>query len=238
MTPPFCAGPCQLKAAKGGYSNFGSTINPAREYQRGQQFVVKYHRNNHGPGGFIRLSLVTLKDAMSKNVHTRNAFHYSCWGAFLKQAGPNELSTDRFGFNFVGNDGELHSAPRAYYQSFATVPRCVPDGVYILGWVWFGGTSLGPIKDNRPRRPDNRGFFSDYWACSYVRIKGGASLTSSCDPVFVNDMMQFSTDGCMAGNDSPGVCSYEPCISEGFYRKPQPFKDGSKPPSLTPSLFQ
>lgn len=174
---------------------------------------------------------------MDKSVHARNAFHYSCWGAFIQEAGPNEFFSDKFGFNFLGNDGEFHSAPRAYYQSYATIPNCIPDGVYVLGWVWFGGTTYGPITDNRPMTPDDRGYFGDFWACSYVRIEGGAPLTSFCDPVFVNDMPQYSTIGCMAGNDAPGVCGFEPCVSKGFYRKPRPFKNGSKPPPLTPSLF-
>lgn len=104
------------------------------------------------------------------------------------------------------------------------------DGDYLLGWVWFGGTGT-PVKSNRPQKPWDYGFFSDYWSCSFVRIKGGAPLRKTCSPTFNNDMKQFSKQGCMAGNDSPGICTYEPCRTTGKYQKPRPFKSG-KPPVL------
>ncbi|KAI0563384.1 hypothetical protein FGB62_40g175 [Gracilaria domingensis] len=232
-----CPGPCKLDGAEGGYSNFDSPDNPAAVHWRGKRVGIKYQRNNHGPGGFIRITLVKPEDIMNKAVHERNAFHYSCWGALPREARRDELSRDKFGFSLVGNDGEKHRAKKAYYVAFITIPDVVPDGDYVLGWVWYGGTRGDRIKNNRPVEPKPFGLFADYWACSYIRIKGGDPLARFYDPVFVNDMKQFSSDGCMAANDEPDTCTKEPCEEAAFYRKPAPFKNG-KPRRLTRMDFE
>ncbi|CAN8064809.1 unnamed protein product [Agarophyton chilense] len=232
-----CPGPCDLKGIKGGYSNFNSPDKPAAVYSRGQTITIKYHRNNHGPGGFIRLSLVKPEHTMDKAIHEQNAFHYSCWGAIPVAANTTELSTDNFGFTIIGNDGEKHSAPIGYYVAFITLPQCIPDGNYVLGWVWFGGTGSNPIQDNDQMKPQPWGYFGDYWACSYVRVRGGAPLLPSCNPVFVNDMKLFSSKGCMSANNAPGVCAKEPCEVTAFFRRPRSFENGGQPPPITPANF-
>ncbi|KAI0560108.1 hypothetical protein FGB62_125g09 [Gracilaria domingensis] len=173
---------------------------------------------------------------MSKAAHKRNAFHYSCWGAKPVRAASNELEKDKFGFTLVGSDGEQHSSPKGYYAAEVTIPTCVPDGDYVMGWVWYGGTG-GSIEGNDPQEPVPWGYFGDYWSCSFVRIEGGAALASSCDPVFVNDMGQFSEEGCMSANDEPGICASEPCKVDGTYQKPKSFKNGNRPEPLTPENF-
>ena len=108
----------------------------------------------------------------------------------------------------------------------------------MLGWVWFGGT-FGYVRKNAPERPTPWGYWSDYWSCSYVRIKGGDALASSYTPKFVNDMSQFSMDGCRAANDRPGICPVEPCKTEdGKYQAPYGFKEGQTKSSLTASMFK
>lgn len=230
-----CAGPCDLRAIRGHFANHGSPDNPAAVYKRGQKVAIKYQRNNHGPGGFNRFTLVPPGKMMDKATHTRNAFHYSCWGANPVQASGAELGKDKYGYSTVGNDGEEHNYPKGYYKTIITIPSVIPDGKYVLGWVWHGGVG-GGVKGNSPQEPSPYGYFADYWSCSYVEIRGGAPLQREYTPKFDNDMKQYSNEGCMSANDAPGVCSWEPCEVRGKYQKPRPFKNGSPKP-IKPEMF-
>lgn len=233
--PTNCFGPCDLRAIVGRYANFGSPDNPAASYRRGQSVKIKYQRNNHGPGGFVRLSIIPPHRMMDKEIHEHNAFHYSCFGATPVKAAPAERKADRWGFSIAGNDGKDIAA--GYYAINVTIPDVVPDGKYVLGWVWYGGTG-GPVT-NEPYKtePWSKGYFSDYWSCSFVEVKGGAPLQSSYTPIFQNDMQAFSQKGCMSGNDAPEVCKYEPCLTTATYQKPRPFQEGKLPEQLSPSDF-
>lgn len=225
-----------MKAVESRFSNFDSPANPAAKYRRGQTIKVKYQRNNHGPGGFVRHTLVPINQMMNKAAHSRNAFHYSCFGARPVPATVSDRKMDHFGYSIAGTDGK-RSAP-GYYESRVTIPDVVPDGDYVFGWVWYGGTG-GEVSNQWPYKhePWWKGYFSDYWSCSYVRIEGGNPIRASYTPVFENDMKMFSEEGCMSANDAPGICEREPCIVPGEYQKPKPFKNGSVPDALTPSLF-
>lgn len=167
---------------------------------------MKYQRNNHGPGGFIRLTLVSPEKMMDKSEHEKNAFYYTCWGANPTEAGADELDRDQFGFTFIGSDGEQHGHAKGYYTMDVTIPPVIADGKYVLGWVWYGGMG-GEIQGNFPQEPVTYGYFGDYWSCSYIDIQGGVELQSSYTPVFTNDMTQFSELGCMSANNAPAVCS-------------------------------
>lgn len=199
--------------------------------------TVKYQRNNHGPGGFIRFTLVPVEKMMDKSVHARNAFHYSCWGANPVVAKPNEKGRDKFGFSLVGGDGASHNLPKAYYTVNITIPPVIPDGDYVLGWVWFGGVG-GSISQNKPSKPYPLGLFGDYWSCAFVKIKGGKKLESEYRPEFVNDMQQYWKGGCHAAQDSPGKCVYEPCMDPAQIQVPGLFKNGKRPPILIPKYFK
>lgn len=233
--PGSCRGPCDLKAIEGRFANFYSPDTPAAVYRRGEQVTIKYQRNNHGPGGFVRHTLVPPEKMMDKGVHERNAFSYSCFGATPVQAQASDLGEDKWGFSIVGNDGK--KAPTGYYTSTITIPDVVPDGKYVLGWVWYGGTGGDVSNGPYTKEPWWKGYFGDYWSCSFVEISGGNKMVSSYKPIFDNDMRQFSGEGCMSANDSPGVCTNEPCIVKGSYMKPRPFKDDEGPPALTPENF-
>ena len=187
----------------------------------------------------MRLSLVPPSKMMSKKEHEKNAFYYSCWGANSVKAPPSELKDMESGFSMIGTDANQHHLAPGYYTTRVTIPAVVPDGDYVLGWVWFGGTAGGEIENvGRARaQPAPWGYFSDYWSCAYVRIQGGAPLKSHHVPIFDNDMTQFSAEGCMSANDFPGVCSYEPCRVKGKYQKPRPFANGRTPRALTPRDF-
>lgn len=231
-----CAGPCDLRAIEGGFANYDSPDKPAAVYARGQTVRMKYQRNNHGPGGFIRLTLVSPDKMMDKSEHAKNAFYYTCWGANPAKAKPNELDRDRFGFSMIGSDGEQHDHAKGYYVMDVKIPPVVPDGKYVLGWVWYGGGG-GLSEGNFQQEPTGGGYFGDYWSCSFIEIRGGQKLRNSYTPVFHNDMKKFSKEGCMSANNAPGICSYEPCYVTSYYQKPAPFADGTAPEALTPDHF-
>lgn len=199
--------------------------------------TIKYQRNNHGPGGFVRHTLVPLAKMMDKEAHARNAFHWGCWGANAAVAKKNELGRDKWGFSLVGGDGKLHNGKIGYYYNNVTIPPVVPDGVYVLGWVWYGGMG-GSMKQNTLEKPHPVGLFADYWSCSFVEIKGGVPLKSLYKPMFVNDLKAVWKEGCNAANDAPGMCTYEPCVVPGRQQKPREFKNGKSPGPLTPEDFR
>jgi hypothetical protein len=157
-----CPGPCNLDFTKyPGGANHPNSSNPAATYKRGQMVTIKYNRNNHPPGGFIRMTLVPVSKIMDKAEHAKGAFHFSCWGAGVTQATQAEITRDDKGFNIVGNDGDQHSSPPAYYSSDIIIPDVVPDGDFVLGWVWFGGTSgdSATIKNDGSTSPGLYSFF-------------------------------------------------------------------------------
>lgn len=172
---------------------------------------------------------------MSKAAHSRNAFSYSCFGATPVIATAEERSVDRWGFSIVGNDGKTTSP--GYYESTITIPPVIPDGKFVLGWVWYGGTGGETSDVPYTEEPWWKGYFSDYWSCSFVEISGGVPLEREYRPVFENDMKQFSSMGCMSANNAPGICVREPCVVEGKYQKPLPFASGAGPGMLTPEHF-
>lgn len=230
-----CPGPCDISIRRN-QRNVTSPNNPAHVYSRGQVVSIKYQRNNHGPGGFLRLSLVPIDKMMSKEAHAANAFHYSCWGAVSVAADSREQLIDKQGYSLVGSDGKFHNLPTSYYEVKVKIPTVVPDGVYALGYVWYGGMG-GTIYQNTPRSPFKYGHFADYWACAYVKIQGGTTVQSKYTPVFENNLNKFWGNGCMSANDAPGYCSYEPCKVEGHIQMPKEFKNGSQPKHITPSNF-
>lgn len=232
-----CQGPCDLRAIVSGRANYDSPEKPAAVYSRGQNATVKYERNSHGPGGFIRLTIVPVEEMMDKAAHARNAFHYSCWGANPVIAEPEEIEIDEYGFNIIGTDGKYHNFTKGYYAVNITIPPCIPDGNYVLGWVYYGGTGT-VMSGNEPQAASLFGYFGDYWSCSYIRVEGGVDVAAECAPVFVNDQAQFFADGCASAHDAPGGCSLEPCHVIGEVQKPSPFKNGSIPTPLTPTHFE
>lgn len=219
-----CPGPCDVTSDT--FLKNTSPDRPAAVYGRGETVTVKYSRNNHSPGGFVRLTLVPLDKMMDEETHKRNAFHYSCWGANTAPATRADIAQDRFGFNVAGSDRALYNVVDV------TIPTVVPDGDYVLGWAWFGGIadSTGGQLSSKRSPPK---LFADNWSCSFVRVSGGKALQSSYKPVFVNDMTDVSTQGCFSAFDDTGICKVQPC-KEGnaSFQKPKAFKDG-EPRSLS-----
>lgn len=174
---------------------------------------------------------------MNKSVHENNAFHYGCWGANPIAATTSEMQRNKRGFSVSGADGKLHNLPVSYYTVNVTIPAVVPDGVYALGWVWYGGMG-GSIYNNVPEKPYPRGLFADYWSCAFVGVRGGSEMTENFQPAFRSDMERWWGDACMSANDAPGGCTYEPCIVRGKMQKPRPFQAGRRPGSITPADFE
>ena len=261
-----CPGPCKLGQIewnppksryypkKIGNKSFVGGGTPAATYARGERVTIKYSRNNHSPGGFNRFTLVRPDETMNRAAHDKNAFWYSCWGAQFREAIEAERDRDEFGFNIIGSDRRRsNGVPQGYYTADIVIPKCVPDGKYILGMVWYGGTG-GGISTNDPPKPGQWSLFGDYWSCSFVEIKGGI-MADSCEVVFNADS-KFSKDKCFASVDRPGApeckatvknpqsfskvcqCKVEPCLKNGerirgSYMLPASFK-GKKPAPLTP----
>jgi len=89
---------------------------------------------------------------------------------------------------------------------------------------------------NVPQEPRDQSYFGDYWSCSFVEIRGGATVKKEYTPVFSNGMEQFSKEGCMAFNNKPGVCVKEPCVGKkAQYQKPEEFLGTPKP--LVPGYY-
>lgn len=91
---------------------------------------------------------------------------------------------------------------------------------------------------NAAEEPAEYGISGDYWDCSYVKIEGGAAVMQSYQPRFVNDLQQFSSEGCRAATNDVGVCPSSSCsFEESFYRVPKDFENGAVPPTIPSSFY-
>lgn len=150
--------------------------------------------------GFVRFSLVPIDYMMDHKAHEKFAFHYAC----MDQGG--HQCPDR-SFDVCGNDAEGWA-----WKTVVEVPRVYEDGVYVFGWSWYGGGDFRGLS-----------FFGDYYACSFIRIQGGASLEEQFHPL-------FDGPSCPSSVDRLGVCWSEPCrIGRLQMMNPAPFSNGGSP---------
>lgn len=184
-----CYGPCPALDTYGEPTGI-SPSRPAETWRRGEQRTITWHRNNHanGESGFVRFTLVPVDKMMDRRAHERFTFQISCWASGLHKCHSRNI-------HVCGNDAEGKA-----YKAPITVPTAYPDGVYVLGWAWYGG---GDYRESS--------FFGDYYSCSFVRIQGGASVSANSRPVFVPGINTKFSDGCLSATDRVGVCSREPC---------------------------
>ncbi|CAN8071063.1 unnamed protein product [Agarophyton chilense] len=181
----FCGGPCPD-------FNFRYDMrpeHPAAEWQRGSEQTIHYSKNNHD-GGFVRLSLVPLDERMRREAHDALAFHYGCWSEGEFSCKRTEQHRD------CGFDRD-----NLAYRVSVVVPTTHPDGVYVLGWAWYGG---GTVTSD----------FGDYYDCAFVHIRGGP-LTDTFSATFRGNAAvrtPSNVPGCVAAVDRLGVCRTEPCF--------------------------
>lgn len=228
-----CRGPCiseswQLKK-----------IIPVTTYKRGEKFTAVWAMNNHA-GGFVRFTLVPIKDRMNKKVHDKFAFHYTCYKKELHKC------------PYFGTSNDDYCGTAEYlYRTNLTVPKVYPNGEYILGWSWYGGVE------------QKKAYYGDYWSCARIKINGGPFEDS-----FAPEFSPENGKGCNSPVNELGVCPSEPCNSnlpkpsislpKGFkksgkgkfvtsasidrsaldsnYRRASPTSDPSPTPSRTPSI--
>lgn len=131
--------------------------------------------------------------ASSKLYHARAAFHYGCWsaGEFRCKPGSAEFRRDC-----------AEDRRGTAYRGSLRVPPHLPDGEYVLGFVWYGGY-VG----------DHHSEFGDYYDCARVRVRGGVRQEWSHTPTWAAGPGEFS-DSCRASVNRVGTCWREPC--KGF----------------------
>lgn len=141
--------------------------------------------------------------------HERNAFHYSCFGAGADEEGKNATVKVR-------------------------IPSVIPDGVYVMGWAWYGGLE-GNRKQNKVDNPNPRAYFGDHWSCAIVEIRGG-QMEEEWEKMFLPNVQEWE-DGCLTGADDVGICKYEPCDGKAEIMKPRVFRNGRRANILTGNMF-
>lgn len=151
-----CPGPCGDTGKRRNGAEFFSTSKGHTKLSRGQKLYMKWTKNNHN-NGFVRFTLVPVSQRMNKGVHDKFAFHYSCWEA-------GEIGCEHG--DECGTDEN-----RLRYQTEVEIPRIFPDGEYILGWSWYGGTMY--------RDGSEKAEFGDYWSCSNIQIRFVNSFSRS-----------------------------------------------------------
>lgn len=179
--------------------------NPSATWERGSLQTIHYARNNH-EGGFVRLTMVPIDEMNVKSVHNVMAFYFGCWS-----------SENRYHCN----DKEHHrdcgyDLDNEAFKMDIVVPTVYPDGVYVLGWSWYGGG-------------EDFGSFGDYYDCSYVRIQGGPLEESV--RAFFKPGPRYS-DGCQAAVDRLGVCTTEPCGQDLWSRNMVPGEIANGAPTI------
>lgn len=185
-----CPGPCPTKRKRKNYR--------VVTFRRGQRTPIEYLRNNH-KGGFLRLSLVPVHQKMSHAAHARNAFRWSCWSHGRIGCGRGDCGTDR---------------TRSRYRQHITIPDVFPDGDYMLGYAWYGGSFQQ----------------GDYYSCAHVRVQGGAPLRAS----YTATLEHARGGKCESTANRLGVCRREPC--RGRRRTPMsPAEFSGSPPKILSS---
>lgn len=221
-----CPGPCPRKDLRQDMT----PNNPSVTVQRGGLLTVNVMANNH-LGGFSRWTLVHVRDMFNKNKHQDNAFMFSCTDSNLSQCS----------VRYRKRDCRLDRRNQ-YFRHVVSIPKIYPDGVYVLGWVWYGGGKY-------------YGAFGDYYDCMYIKIQGGPKQGTHF-PEFKPGNPATGAGGlCRATVNKIGVCWREPCpggsrktslqmpfefigrrpnpISAGRFQNPyQPKKRGSRSPHV------
>lgn len=189
-----CPGPCPNRH----FREDKTPDMPSRTWKRGEKVEVRWTKNNH-LDGFTRLALVPLDEMWDKGAHQKYAFYFGCWSDGEFECNEFERHRDCY-----------FDRDNLAYKKTITVPTIYPDGVYVLGWVWYGG---------------GKGFgsFGDYYDCAYVEVKGGP--TEDSFPA----TFDASKGSCMSSSEYPGQCATEPCHADNWSKRtiPGDFRNGA-----------
>lgn len=188
--------------------------NPVATWSRGQKVNMKWVKNNHN-GGFVRLSFLRLEDTFNATAHARYAFYHGCWEQGRYPCKGRECGADNH---------------KEAFHRYVTIPDFLPDGVYTLAWLWYGGTHF--------RR--KVGLYSDFVSCSYIRIRGGVPVRrEGFEPSFIPGYLdKYEHDGfCLTSANAPGQCLHGCDYKPTFYDIPKVFKDGNKPQTISASYY-
>lgn len=207
-----CPGPCPHSDLRGDKT----PNNPSVKVQRGGWIDVNVLANNHR-GGFNRWTLVHVGDMYNKQKHTENTFLWSCADVGVSKCPVQTRKRDCYFDNH--ND---------YFKHSIQIPKIYADGVYVLGWVWYGGGKT-------------YGSFGDYYDCVYIKVEGGP-FEYAHQPIFKPGPSDTGEHGlCRSTVNQIGVCWKEPCPGGGrptYLQRPFEFEDGRLPAMIPRSRFQ
>lgn len=187
-----------------------SPNHPAAVWKRGERISAVWTKNNHH-GGFVRLSLVPLSAIHDPRAHSRLTLLHTCWESGEHHCRPGQdCGTDKSGEAF---------------QKFLRIPSVFPDGLYVFGYVWYGGLNF----------TRKFGQFPDYHSCSIVRIEGGDDLKGTYAPYFDAGLGRRIVNGmCQSSATRVGECIDGGCDRRGsFYAVPALFSNGRAPSPFT-----
>lgn len=177
-----CPGPCSRSKVR----QDSTPNNPSISARRGSSVTLHTLANNH-QGGFSRWSLVHVREMYNKQRHKANAFLYTC----------ADINTQRCSRRFRKRDCKFDKQ-QLFYKHRIEIPRNVLDGVYVLGWVWYGGGS-------------RFGKLGDYYDCVYIKVEGGP-IAYVHRPQFRPGTTRSGSGGkCSATVNKVGICWREPC---------------------------
>eukprot|EP00171_Calliarthron_tuberculosum_P009348 IDg9348t1 len=185
--PPECQTPCPPIWSHGKSRARNTPDTPSATWKRGSFQKIVWHRNNH-EGGYFRRSLVPVKHMWSHRWHQKTAFEWGCFSQGLFKCGYSpECGTDKNGYA---------------YSSYVRIPEVYPDGVYVFAQAWFGGLHY----------KRKRAFFSDYYSCAYVHIKGGRLIPRYKPTFWAGKQYRSGLNGkCASTSAYLGQCKGEPC---------------------------
>lgn len=207
----YCPGPCPTLLRR----MDRTPNNPSITVKRGEYVSIHTLKNNH-QGGFSRWALVHVKDMYNKDIHRENAFLFTCADVSITKCTKKNEKRD---CNF---DKEKN-----YFRHNIRIPHIYSDGVYVLGWVWYGGGGRW-------------GHFGDYYDCMFIRVKGGPMKDSHTPQFRPGPSMSRHGDRCVSTVNQIGICYSEPCVGGGAYtsyQKPWEFSDGRMPVPIPKSRF-
>lgn len=192
-----------------------SAGDPEATWSRGQRVTIRWAKNNH-VGGFIRFSFVPLNKRSDPIAHERLSFYYGCWEQNQHTCSPTQ-------------DCAADNNNVALRRSI-TVPRYLPDGVYVFGFLWFGGVNFMGTASQ----------FADYPSCSFIRIRGGKRLLRNDEPYVpwfaAGPLRQFRVrKSCLTYTEKPRFCTKAAPGCRGmpvFRGVPTIFQNGKSPPAI------